>query len=313
MDCPTVAVLLATFNGEQYLSELLASLTSQTHQDWQLHVRDDGSSDATLRILEEAAAQDARIMIIRDSVGNLGTSRNFGRMLKTVDADYLMLADQDDVWMADKIECSLALLRTKEAAMGTSCPVLVFSDLCVTDESLRTLHPSHMRRHGFHQAIRHGVTLHSLITQNFAPGCTMMFNRALRDMAVPIPDDAVMHDWWLMLCAAAAGTIVYLDRPTILYRQHGGNQMGAAGQVQRARAFLRSGLAPYLQRQRQSRAQVTELLRRFHARMRDVDVRACRVFAELDRYPRPLRQFKACRQRLGKCGWMRNIAFYALM
>jgi rhamnosyltransferase len=314
MDSPTVSILLATFNGEQYLPELLASLTAQSHASWRLHIRDDGSQDATSKIIAAAAARDARISTVIDGRGNLGPLGNFGQLLEVIEADYYMFADQDDVWLPDKIEVSLAMLRRRESELGLQHPLLVFTDLRVTDQALRTLHASELRRHGFDRAIARGLGLSTLVTQNFGAGCTMLFNRAMRDAAVPIPRDSVMHDWWLMLCAAAVGTILYLDRQTILYRQHDHNQMGAAGPLRRIVKVLNGGGSAYLERQQQARIQAGELLRRFEPELHNRnDLPAVRLFAQLGRWPPPLRQFKALRAGLGKYGWLRNLAFYALM
>ena len=141
----------------------------------------------------------------------------------------------------------------------------------------------------------------------------MLFNRALRDAALPMPPETVMHDWWMMLVAVTTGSIAYLDQATLLYRQHGSNQMGANGTVGRAVQLLRTGAAPYLRRQRLARRQAEELLRRFAAVLPEPERETCRVFAELGRLPPPLRQLRAFRQGLRKWGWLRNLAFFALM
>ncbi len=313
MDFPRVSILLATYNGERYLPELLASLARQSHANWRLHVRDDGSRDATQALLAEAAQCDPRIVLVADGAGNLGARGNFAQLLAQVEAEYYMFADQDDVWLPDKIRDSLALLRAQEAAQGSAHPMLVFTDLQVTDQALRVLYPSELRRHGFDRLIGQGVTLRRLLTQNIAAGCTLLFNRPLRDAASPIPPETVMHDWWLALTAVAIGQILFLDQATLLYRQHGDNQMGAASLPERVLQMLRTGARPYRERQSRARLQTLELLRRFQSALPESDRQLCRLFATLDRYPPPLRQVMALRHRLSRWGWARNIAFYALL
>lgn len=313
MDSPTVCILLATYNGAPYLGEQLASIAAQSHRDWLLYVRDDGSCDATCALLADAAARDPRIRLVEDGLGNLGPCGNFARLLEVVEADYYLFADQDDVWLPDKIAASLAVLRARESEQGRAQPLLVFSDLRVTDAGLHTLHPSELRRHGFDRLIARGLGLRDLLAQNIAAGCTLLFNRALRDAARPIPPEAVMHDWWLALSGLASGGLLYLDQVTLLYRQHGRNQMGAAGPLTRLRQLLLGGAGAYRRRQRQARQQASVLLRRFGDRLGSADRALCSVFARLDRYPPPLRQWLAWRHHLGKTGWLRNAAYYVLM
>ena len=98
-----IDILLSTYNGEKYLNEQIISIQNQSEKDWRLLVRDDGSSDNTLRLLEYFASQDKRIILIKDDKGNLGVVRSFEILLAQSNADYIMFADQDDVWLANKI------------------------------------------------------------------------------------------------------------------------------------------------------------------------------------------------------------------
>jgi hypothetical protein len=142
-------------------------------------------------------------------------------------ADYLFCSDQDDVWHPDKIERQLATMAAAEQKTRSGTPLLVHSDLTVVDDALRVIHPSFMR----HQRIRHEdvAPLNTLLVQNFVTGCTCLLNRPLAEACLPLPESIIMHDWWIALCAAACGAIHYLDQPTLLYRQHGRNEVGAVG------------------------------------------------------------------------------------
>jgi hypothetical protein len=136
-----------------------------------------------------------------------------------------MLMDQDDVWRADKIERQTALMRAEEARLGFGAPILVHSDLELIDRAGRTIHPSFMA----YQHIRNEASapLRTLLVQNYVTGCTVLANRPLLDVALPIPPAAMVHDWWLALVAAAVGSIRYDATPTVGYRQHAANQIGA--------------------------------------------------------------------------------------
>jgi hypothetical protein len=221
-----VVILLSTYNGAEFVTEQIESIQRQTVSDWMLLVRDDGSSDETAPIVRQLADRDRRILLTEDSRGNLGPAASYGLLLEwaaEAGARYVALSDQDDVWRPDKLARELELLRSREAEVGADTPILVHSDLTVVAEDLSVLHPSFLRFQGLEREA--GAPLGRLLVQNFVTGCTVVLNRALVDVATPLPK-VVMHDWWLALCAAALGQLAYLPEPTVLYRQHGRNATG---------------------------------------------------------------------------------------
>jgi rhamnosyltransferase len=225
-------IVLSCYNGARYIGEQIESIRRQTFRDWTLLVRDDGSSDSTIEIVQRFARDDHRITLIPDERGNLGPLGSFGALLEHAlerQAAYVALSDQDDVWHADKLERELALLRGHEASRGAERPVLVHSDLTVVDSELRPIHPSYLR----YQRLEHVAAdpLRRLLLQNFVTGCTVVLNRALLEAAVPVPP-VVMHDWWLAQCAASLGSLLFLPAPTVLYRQHETNTLGSPGAMQ---------------------------------------------------------------------------------
>jgi rhamnosyltransferase len=223
---PPLAILLSSFNGARFIAEQIASICRQSYTSWTLVVRDDGSSDETVRIVEGLASQDARILLHRDQRGNLGPAQSFGVLMQValdLGARYVAFADQDDVWQPDKLEIQLASIRAQEHALGSAAPLLVYSDLAVVDEKLHPIHPSFLAFQGLGQGRE--LPLRLLLTQNFVAGCASLINRALLQVALPLPD-VVMHDWWVALCAAALGEIRCIPRATVLYRQHAANTAG---------------------------------------------------------------------------------------
>lgn len=220
-----IEILLATCNGAAYLSALLDSLLAQTCGNWRLIVRDDGSTDDTLWIIDEYLANHPdRVSILSDQGERLGPCGNFARLLEQSTADYTMFCDQDDVWLPRKIELTLARMREMEGLYGGDTPILVHTDLRVVDGGLNPLSDSLWR---YQTTDPDATALNRLLVQNVATGCTVMINRALRELARPIPEEARMHDWWLALAAAAFGRIGHVAQPTALYRQHGDNDSGA--------------------------------------------------------------------------------------
>lgn len=219
-----VDILLSTYNGGLYLGELLNSLLEQTHMDWRLIVRDDGSSDDTVKIIKGFSAKHPERVILLDEDGRrLGACRSFIKLLETSTADYVMFCDQDDVWLPDKIEVTLREMRELES-MYRGSPVLVHTDMKVVDSNLKILSDSFWEYQHLNPNLK---GLNHLLVLNNVTGCTMMLNSELRKLVLPVPEGAILHDWWIALVASAFGKIGYLDRPTLLYRQHGKNEAGA--------------------------------------------------------------------------------------
>lgn len=113
-----------------------------------------------------------------------------------------------------------------EAEAGTDVPVLVFTDLTPTDEALRPIASSLMKMQKQYTDV---IDYRALLMQNIVTGCATGINRALALLAGQCKDTSqvIMHDWWLGVVAARFGKAVYLDESTMLYRQHGGNSVGA--------------------------------------------------------------------------------------
>ena len=127
-----LAILLGTYNGGRFLREQLDSLFAQTMKDFQLYIRDDGSTDDTMLIVKEYQQLHPNIVKVEDEGKNLGAKGNFERLLALTDADYYMFCDQDDVWLPDKIEVSFAKMKQMEQRYG-DIPLLVHTDLEVVD------------------------------------------------------------------------------------------------------------------------------------------------------------------------------------
>lgn len=246
MSLPPVTIVLSSYNGDKFIADQIASIQQQTHPHWKLVVRDDGSSDHTADIVQALAERDDRIVLLRDDRGNLGPAPSFGVLLAyalNAGAAYVALADQDDVWSPTKIARELDLMLRRERQVAEAKPILVHTDLTVVGDDLRLVHPSYLANEG----LRHldDSPLSTLLIQNFVTGCTTLLNRPLLKAAVPLPG-VIMHDWWLALCAAALGEILYVVEPTVLYRQHGRNAMGSVGQRRALWHSLRNPIASWL-------------------------------------------------------------------
>jgi hypothetical protein len=229
-----VTVLLATYNSEAFLQEQLQSIICSVPRPASIIVSDDNSTDATKSILEaaepECRSKNIQLRVYDNSAENKGVHGNFQQLLAlglASDSDIFLLCDHDDIWRDTKMaKCLSALGALEDESVAKSAfPALVFSDLEVMSEAGETISPSFAQFQGLPDPKEH--PLESLLHNNVVTGCTACFNRALLEVATPIPDVVVMHDHWLGLCAKVFGDWYYIDEPLVRYRQHGSNAVGA--------------------------------------------------------------------------------------
>ncbi len=223
-----VDILLATYNGESFLKELLESIVAQSYTDWRLIVCDDLSSDKTLQILEDFSQnfEPGRVIIEKNSSGIAkGATKNFIDLIKKSSAKYMMCCDQDDVWHSDKIEKSMNEMLRLEKIYGNDVPLMIHTDLNVVDKDLNLVSPSLQR----YMNLRTENALNYELIQNNITGCTTLFNQKLKfyiDM-LENTEKIIMYDHCLALICMIFGYTKYVDIPTVDYRQHGKNTLGA--------------------------------------------------------------------------------------
>ena len=223
----TIDILLSTYNGEPFLEELLQSLKDQSYSKWKLLIRDDGSNDRSTEILNAFGEKEPdKVRIVRDSKKHLGPKKSFEALLQFSSADYIMFCDQDDVWMPDKIRDTLDKMLEMEQ-QNPGLPMLVFTDLTVTDKNLKVIHPSLWEYTKVNPENINNI--YRLLVNNPVVGCTVMIDKAVKSAVLPIPERAVMHDWWIVLNVARKGRVGFLTRPTIWYRLHDRNNLGVSG------------------------------------------------------------------------------------
>lgn len=264
-------ILLAVRNGEAYLPALLESVLTQSESDIRLLCRDDGSADASRAVLSAAAAEDGRIAVIGGAPAG-SAAGNFFALLRESRAEYAAFCDQDDVWHHDKLEKSLRAMHEAEERFGRDTPILVHTDLRVTDAAGHVTAESMM---ALQNLCPERDSLARLLCQSLVTGCTVLINAPLRRLCLSaLPERCLMHDWWLSLLAAAFGHIVYLDEAAIDYRQHGDNAVGVK-KVHSAEYVLNRLRRPAAVKKAvtDTYAQSAELLRLFGERM-DAEPRA---------------------------------------
>jgi len=208
-----VEVLLSTYNGEKYLAEQLESVWRQTYPEVWLSVRDDGSSDATMGVLDRLLAGRPRTKVVMGA--HLGAAQSFMSLLRSVSPEtaYVAFCDQDDVWLPDKLEAAVSGIEHFEGpAMYCSAVTLVTEDLA----EVRV-----------HRRCVRGPSFENALVENIATGCTIVLNRPAVDLlASQQPKKLVMHDAWCYLVVAGCGEVVYDRLPHALYRLHRANTVG---------------------------------------------------------------------------------------
>ena len=219
-----IAILLATYNSAKYLKIQLDSLIAQTDPNWQVYIRDDGSTDSTIEIINEYVAKDGRFTFLKDKYANLGAMPSFMQLLSSVNADYYMFCDHDDVWLDIKVALSRKAIVDLDK-QHPNTPIVVHTDLYIVDDDLNIKHDSFWK----YSKINPDILTNKEFMQvfNCVTGCTMIFNQPAKQVSLPFPKNAPMHDWWIALSVIQKGIIKHINTPTILYRQHANNEVGA--------------------------------------------------------------------------------------
>ncbi|HEO6255733.1 TPA: glycosyltransferase family 2 protein [Streptococcus agalactiae] len=291
-----VNILMATYNGEKFLAQQIESIQKQTFKEWNLLIRDDGSSDKTCDIIRNFTAKDSRIRFINENEHhNLGVIKSFFTLVNYEVADFYFFSDQDDVWLPEKLSVSLEAAKHK----ASDVPLLVYTDLKVVNQELNILQDSMIRAQSHHA----NTTLLPELTENTVTGGTMMINHALVEKWFT-PNDILMHDWFLALLAASLGEIIYLDLPTQLYRQHDNNVLGARTMDKRFK-ILREGpksiFTRYWKLIHDSQKQASLIVDKYGDIMTANDLELIKCFIKIDKQP-----FMTRLRWLWKYGYSKN-------
>lgn len=222
-----IDIVLATYNGASFLAQQIQSI--QANHDYDTLVSrfiivDDGSTDNTQNIVANLAANDTKIEWHINSSERHGASNNFSFGLSLTSANYVMLSDQDDIWLPEKLTIYVEKIQTL-IPQTLEQPLLVFSDKFIVDDRLALINNSYFNLKNV--AFNWHEKFEQLCQQNVASGCTILLNRHLLNKAMPIPAKAYMHDWWLALVASRCGKVIFIEQALIKYRQHGNNIFGA--------------------------------------------------------------------------------------
>lgn len=203
-----ISVCMATYNGEKYIREQLESILKQIGPNDEIIISDDGSKDATQQVIESIG--DKRIRYVKNT-GTHGFTHNFENALRLARGEYIFLADQDDIWLDNKVDVVMKALQNAD---------FVTHDCITVDPNMQILSQSRFKEFN----IKPGFWNH-LIKSRYL-GCCMAFNRQVLEASLPFPDNdfLVEHDIWLAAVAFAYFKVSLIDEPLIYYRRHGWQQ-----------------------------------------------------------------------------------------
>ena len=199
-----VSVCLATFNGEKYLKEQIDSILCQLSSEDELIISDDGSIDNTIEIISSFIKNDTRIKL-HFNEKQKGVVGNFENTLNHASGDYIFLADQDDIWLPNKVETVVNYLQ-KYDCVESDARIIDTNDNIICDSFIKK---NKSGKGFFHNLIKNGYL-----------GCCMAFNKKILKHALPFPANIPMHDMWIGLIAEIFGKTLFLNEPLISYRRH---------------------------------------------------------------------------------------------
>lgn len=221
-----IEVVMPTYNGFSFVENQIKSIYNQTIRPIRIIVRDDDSTDGTKELLLHLKSVYKSWLHILPSSHNVGCTSSINILLAVTTAPYIALSDQDDIWLENKLELSIIEMKRLESCYSKIRPILIHSDLKLVDAELNDLNINYT---GKQLLDPNKISSSQISLTNIVTGCTILMNRSLLLRALPIPSEAIVHDWWIALVASCFGNISFLRSSPILYRQHSSNQIGAKG------------------------------------------------------------------------------------
>ena len=217
-----IDICLATYNGEKYICEQIDSILSQTYSNWHLYIRDDGSTDKTVEILNKYyLSYPEKISIISDNLGNLGFIQNFNEILKCTTSDYIAFCDQDDVWYNQKLQTFIDFINKNNSIK--SSPSLIYSDYTIFEKNIDYLKSFYKSKAGKEGLIQNSNLIPSIIRSSIL-GCTIIINNSLKELCGKIPLEYKLgHDIYFLNCANIFGEVYFLPEILLKHRVHDSN------------------------------------------------------------------------------------------
>ena len=200
------AIILSTYNGEKFLKEQIDSILNQTYTDFDLIVRDDGSTDNSLNIVKEYMKSNLNIKCYAGE--NIGFIKSFYTLLELADEyEYYSFADQDDYWEKEKLEYLIKELEK----IDDKKPGLVYSSSDYYDENMNFIKKGYTNRKS---------NFENSLVECVSQGMTMIINKKTRDLVIKNKSNhSIFHDQWCYMISAGLGEVKYVNKPLVRYRR----------------------------------------------------------------------------------------------
>jgi hypothetical protein len=238
----------------------------------------------------------------------VGACRTFSLLAEESTAPYVAFCDQDDLWRADKLDLEYRAAQRIETKHGSQTPVLVFSDMALIGQHDEILAPSVWKMKHVNP---YRATLGTMLVQNITTGCTIAGNRSLVSAAIPIPEEAYMHDFWLGLVAAAFGILHPLNETTVYYRQHQNNTVGAGNSWRIIDALKGLGDPGFRNGLEASRRQSRYFADRYASKLSPQQKQTLRAWSRSEDLPLGLRHWTLYRNGIRRTSLLNNLGFFA--
>ncbi len=234
---PTIAVLIATYNGEKFLKQQLDSILTQTYQNFKIYISDDKSSDSTVEILKGYQNKYPNKLFYSVNEQNIGFVKNFEKLLLECSENYISLSDQDDIWLKEKLEIQMhEMLKLESINEKSAC--LVHSDLSMVDENNNLIKKSYFEYRSY--KLKSQKDLGHLLGSSGIMGNTIVMNKKLRDLVLEFPNKLDVHDYWIGLVCELFGVRKTLNLQLVKYRIHGSNIMNSRDRLAQKKNFYLS-------------------------------------------------------------------------
>ena len=305
-----IDIIMGTYNGERYIQEQIDSILKNTWTSWRLWICDDGSTDRTEQVVKDYVKSYPDKIFWKPNEKNKGAAINFLDGARKASGDYVMFCDQDDYWLPSKIEDTLNCMKQAERQFGKNTPLTVFTDATVVNESLKIMQKSFHKSSNLDTA---KLDLPHMLMENKMMGCTMLLNQALLKKMYKFPRKVRMHDWWAGIVAAAYGKIIYLNKPTLLYRQHTSNVVGSTEFSKEAVLEKVSTWKCQKQALLDTQYQAGSLYQLVQDELDEKTKQVIYTFANLHKKNFINRRVQIVRHRFWKSGLIRNIGVFFLI
>jgi rhamnosyltransferase len=263
---PLVTVLMATYNGEEYVAEQIESILAQTYPNIQIMIADDQSGDQTVSIVRKYE-KEYENLILRVNESRLGYVRNFEQLLRNASGLYFAFSDQDDVWVPEKISVMMHAMLQQEADEPGKA-VMVHSDSTMINAHGKELFDSYARYRNYFFSEEKDIP--TMISKCGVMGNTMLINEPLRNMVLPFDPDVIHHDYWIAVINELFGSRVSLDEPLVRYRIHERNASKKLDLLKKKKTFKPAKLAQLLPYHDNNRYQVLKaVINRFEVSKED--------------------------------------------